>query len=61
MKNVLLLGNGIDRSFNTHGISWQELLEKMTDQKFATYDAAVTWWNANSRRFDYDMQEKPEE
>ena len=39
----------------------QELLEKMTDQKFATYDAAVTWWNANSRRFDYDMQEKPEE
>ena len=30
MKNVLLLGNGIDRSFNTHGISWQELLEKMT-------------------------------
>lgn len=30
MKNVLLLGNGIDRSFNTHGISWQGLLEKMT-------------------------------
>ena len=39
----------------------QELLEKMTDQKFTSYDAAVTWWNANSRRFDYDMQEKSEE
>lgn len=30
MKNVLLLGNGIDRIFNSHGISWQELLNKMT-------------------------------
>ena len=30
MKNVLLLGNGIDRIFNSHGISWQKLLDKMT-------------------------------
>lgn len=30
MKNVLLLGNGIDRSFNSKPISWGELLDKMT-------------------------------
>ena len=30
MKNVLLLGNGIDRSFNSNPISWGELLDKMT-------------------------------
>lgn len=30
MKNVLLLGNGIDRSFNSDPVSWGELLDKMT-------------------------------
>lgn len=30
MKNVLLLGNGIDRSFNSNPVSWGELLDKMT-------------------------------
>ena len=30
MKNVLLLGNGIDRSFNSDPISWGDLLDKMT-------------------------------
>ena len=30
MKNVLLLGNGIDLSFNSNPISWGELLDKMT-------------------------------
>lgn len=33
MKSVLLLGNGIDRSFNSHGISWGKLLDKMTTNK----------------------------
>ena len=30
MKNVLLLGNGIDLSYNKMGIPWEKLLEKMT-------------------------------
>lgn len=29
-QNILLLGNGIDRAYNSHGISWNQLLDKMT-------------------------------
>ena len=30
MKNVLLLGNGIDRAYDKHAVSWTALLKKMT-------------------------------
>ena len=33
MKSVLLLGNGLNRIYNKHGISWTKLLEKMTTNK----------------------------
>ena len=33
MKNVLLLGNGIDRAYDSHAVSWSELLKKMTTVK----------------------------
>ena len=33
MKNVLLLGNGIDRAYDSHAVSWTKLLEKMTTVK----------------------------
>ena len=29
-QSILLLGNGIDRAYNSHGISWGQLLDKMT-------------------------------
>ena len=33
MKNILLLGNGINRAYDSHAISWKNLLEKMTTVK----------------------------
>ena len=33
MKNVLLLGNGIDRAYDKHAVSWTDLLDKMTTIK----------------------------
>ena len=33
MKSVLLLGNGLNRSYNKHGVSWTKLLEIMTVNK----------------------------
>ena len=30
MKNVLLLGNGIDRAYDSNAVSWSDLLKKMT-------------------------------
>lgn len=32
-QNILLLGNGIDRAYNSHGISWSQLLDNMTTNK----------------------------
>ena len=33
MKNVLLLGNGIDCAYDSHAVSWMALLKKMTTVK----------------------------
>ena len=52
MKNVLLLGNGIDRAYDSHAVSWSELLKKNHNQSLFVRELVSKWREKLAERAD---------